>query len=68
MMTEQEKKQMYYLTRDMFELREYQPCFFDGDVDCGPWKSCPHVYPDCPLVRQAAMCGYKFHLEDDHES
>lgn len=47
-------EQLRPIVIEMFECREYAPCWFDSDSDCANWTGCN---PDCPLVKLREMAG-----------
>ena len=42
------------LVRDLCERREWSPCQFDNEGDCGNWPSC---LPDCALRQLRELAG-----------
>jgi hypothetical protein len=49
-----EQEQLKRTVIEIFERREYAPCWFDGDSDCANWTGCN---TDCPLVKLREAAG-----------
>lgn len=45
---------LYQITKEIFENREYSPCWFVSDGDCANWETC---LPSCPIVQLREKAG-----------
>ncbi len=49
-----EKEQLKRMVIQIFEHREYAPCWFEKDTDCANWTGCNST---CPLVQLREAAG-----------